>query len=358
MAVITSPTPPSEQRFLTAYLDLPFLKQFWKSAPERSPFSSSTDGMSAVWDNVDRFLKRSARIVIDAEEDQLRLDEKLVTYFLHTGQTDHVIPRPGVMDDFSTSEKVYVEDPFSVIMTGAEDIDVQDLRSRTGLLFLRHEDLEEEWPRLFHNRAVDVNDNSPTFQWADLCPHACPLNSIVVADRYAYNQFHSGGRAESFEDNIGGLLDTLLPQGPLDDHVHLTFITDLKPLWEKHRIKPSDVEADLRAFFETRRPRVDFLITVVSYREGSSHKDRFIFTNYGLLTSNDSFSFFKDRKLTKETLVNYIPSAEESSLVARRLKRMKSLQEPWQYGGGDEPVWMVHGDCQNRLFDRMDVEAR
>jgi hypothetical protein len=176
-----------------------------------------------------------------------------------------------------------------------------------------------------------------------------PLNSMVVADRFAYHQFHEGGRSESFEENLGALLDALLPEGPLDDHFHLTLVTDLTSLWDKYRVRASDVEARLRSFVESVRPKLDVLLTASSYRESSSHKDRFVFTNYGLLTSNDSLHFFEGGEVNKETLVHYLPSSEKGKAVRRRLHRMDRLQQPWEYGA--EPVWMVHGDCQNRLLE-------
>jgi hypothetical protein len=202
--------------------------------------------------------------------------------------------------------------------------------------------------RLFSDHVLDVNDSSPSFRWSHLHPHATPLNSIIVADRYAYNQFHDGNRSESFEQNLGALLNDLLPTGPLDDHLHLTLVTDLQPL-RGYEVKPSDVEERLRSFLKSRKPHLDVYLTVLGYTS-DGHKDRFIFTNYGMLTSNDSFSFFKNNNLSKNTLIHYIPaSGKRISTIRRRLRRLSELQERRKNQG----AW-CYGDFQNRLFKYTD----
>lgn len=350
MAVITNSPPDPGGRFLAAYVDLPFLKKLFQSAPD-SLLSPADEKWPEVWQNVYQFLQRSARIVIDAKEEEVLSEKLLSDYLLASGQYKHVDFKPNLKETLADSE-LYVNDPFSVFLLENKKLDLDKLRSRTGLLFLRHEDLREDWTRLFSDHVLDVNDSSPPFRWTNLCPHATPLNSIIVADRYAYTQFHDGPRSESFEQNLGALMDALLPAGPLDDYLHLTLVTNLKPLLNKHNVQPSDVAGHLRSFLESRRPQLDILLTVLGYREGG-HKDRFIFTNYGLLTSNDSFSFFSNESLTKETLVHHFPnSGERSQIVRRRLHRMLELQK----GRMSQGEW-CYGDFRNRLLENVDPDS-
>lgn len=321
MAKITNPTSALGERFLTAYVNLPFLKKLFLSAPDDVRTRPGKD-WPEVWWNVKQFLQRSARIVVDAKKEEVLSEDSLVKFFFGDGHHEHVEFQHGLSETIVESRELYVEDPFSVFLLEHSDFYPEDLRSQTGLLFLQHDDLEKDWPRLFSENVLDVNDSSPPFRWTDLKSHVIPLNSMVVADRFAYHQFHEGGRSESFKENLGALLDALLPEGPLDDHFHLTLVTDLTSLWDKYRVRASDVEARLRSFVESVRPKLDVLLTASSYRESSSHKDRFVFTNYGLLTSNDSLHFFEGGEVNKETLVHYLPSSEKGKAVRRRLHRM------------------------------------
>lgn len=347
MAVITNSPPDPGGRFLTAYVDLPFLEKLFQNAPD-SLLSPAEEKWPEVWQNVYQFLQKSARIVIDAREEEVLSKKLLTDYLLGSGQYKHVDFEPNLEDTLADSE-VYVNDPFSVFLLENSELNFDDLCSRTGLLFLQHEDLREDWPRLFNDHVLDVNDSSPPFRWTNLCPHATPLNSLIVADRYAYAQFHDDPRSESFERNLGALLDALLPAGPLDDHFHLTLVTDLTSLFGDHGVKPREMEQRLRSFLESKKPKLDILLTILGHRK-SGHKDRFIFTNYGLFTSNDSFAFFNGNHLTKDTLVRYIPnSGEDRSVIRRRLRRISELQEERKSQGE-----MGSGDFLNRLLKNGD----
>lgn len=211
---------------------------------------------------------------------------------------------------------------------------------------------------------MDTRGEHP-FTWKDLRRHALPLNTIIVADKYAFNLFHDGDRSEPFRPSLGELLDALLPDAPLVDPVHLSLMTDLERLYKKHEVKPADVCDKIRAYVDRRHPDLSVYVTVYGYPENNEHKDRFIFTNYELFSSNDSFSFFRTDGLHKETMLTYIPnSTRGSSVTAPRLKRMATVRKRASTyyftddkltGRGDlddaKEIRLASGADQNRLLD-------
>ncbi|WP_251963166.1 hypothetical protein [Salinibacter ruber] len=151
----------------------------------------------------------------------------------------------------------------------------------------------------------------------------------------------------------------------LDDPVHLTLVTDLKtslakdfePPADEDWPHPKDIREKIRDHLEEKRPELDLRLGVVGYSD-EGHKDRFIFTNYGLFTSNDSFSFFKDGRLNKETLVTYLPNSTRGAEVVKpRLQRMaKRLTDLGSFNaavydhGPDDMILLADGDDKNRLL--------
>lgn len=354
-------------RFLTAYVDLPFLRKLFREKPEDLS-TTPDDDWPMVWQNVYRFLQLSANIFVDAEEQVVRSDDAIARFLFGQGFHRHVEFHPGVSDRFTDPQSVEVDNhPHSVFLLENTDIPTRTLRDRTGLLFLKFEELNVQWSQVLEDHSLNVlpEDRLPNgrcpFRWKDLQVHAVPLNAIVIADKYAYKQFYDGG----YRQNLGKLLLALLPS-TLDFPVHITLVTDLtksvkndcETSPEKDWPHPKDIREEIRGHLDEHRPELDFRLGVVGYGD-DGHKDRFIFTNYGLFTSNDSFSFFDDGDLDKETLVTYLSSSMHGSCVVEpRLKRMaKYLNNlntfntaPYSGGSGRE-ILLADGDDQNRLLD-------
>lgn len=158
------------------------------------------------------------------------------------------------------------------------------------------------------------------------------------------------------------LLLALLPC-ELDHPIHVTLVTDLKTSVKKsfessagsEWPRPKDIHDEVQSHLEEHRPELEFRLGVVGYGD-HGHKDRLIFTNYGLFTSNDSFSFFKNGRLDKETLVTYLPSTTEGTEVVKpRLERMAGYLRSVDYfdaSGYDGPddILLARGNNKNRLL--------
>jgi hypothetical protein len=333
-------------RFLTAYIDLPFLEKLFSEKPDDiagSPFSNWPE----TWLNVYRFLQKNAKIVIGAGREAVTEQPILTHYLFGEGDWRHVECRPNLAQEYFDPASVTPDDPFSVYLFENPNVPVEELRDYTGLLFLRHDDLETDWLRLFDEHVLNVLPGSDhSFQWADFRPHANPLNAIVIADKYAYSQFMGQG----FEQNLGSFLCAVIPEGPLVVPFHITLLTDLQTPYEENGPHPNDIHDTIECYLESRRPELDIHITVASYK-GNDHKDRFIFTNYGVFSSNDSFTFLKNGKLSKETLVKYFPNGTQGDVVTKkRLQRISELcNEPLRYGR--DRMIMASGYNDNRLLE-------
>ncbi len=353
-------------RFLTAYVDLPFLEGLFREKPEDLS-TTPDDNWPMVWQNVYRFLQQSANIVIDAEEQVIESGGAVAGFLLGGGFYRHIDFQPGVSSRFTDPGSIEVDKhAHSLFLLESNDVPTTALRKRGGLLFLELDDLTAHWPRVLEGHSVNVLPENRLpgrkrpFRWDDLQAHATPLNALVVADKYAYKQFESG----TFEENLGELLLALLPH-ELDHPVHVTLVTDLKESVKKAFDSPSgnewphpkEIHDRVQSLLEENRPKLDTRLGVVGYGD-HSHKDRFIFTNYGLFTSNDSFSFFDGGELEKETLVTYLPSSTEGAEVVKpRLERMAkylrsiSRFDAKGYSRGPDQVLLASGDDKNRLLN-------
>lgn len=363
------PTAMLNDPFLTAYVDLPFLERFFREKPEEEDLTSPDD-WPTVWQNVYRFLKLSATVVFDVEEEPLRSEDLIARFLGGQGRKhrDNIKFQPEVFQSYTDPDSVEIANhPHSIFLLESPEVPTEELRERKGLAFLKLEDLKVHWSRLFEEHSLNVfpearlSEGKNEFGWADLKTHAVPLNALVIADKFAYMQFRN---KERFRQNLGELLLILLPE-TLDHPVHLTLVTDLEASLEKDFDPdkgdwphPKDIREDIRAYLGRNRPELDVRLGVVGYND-HGHKDRFIFTNYGLFTSNDSFSFFKNGRLDKETLVTYLPSSTHGSgIVEPRLERMAKYLDNLSHfntarykSGPDKKILLADGDDQNRLLD-------
>ena len=335
-------------RFLTAYVDLPFLETLFRNKPD--PMAPPDDDTPEIWQSVFRFLQRNARIVVDADRDTLASRPLLMRFLFGTGQWTHVDLRPSMAERFVDPDEVRIDNPYALFLLQRPGIPVKRLQERTGLLFLRYEDLRADWLRLFRQHNIDVTQEAEDeFRWSHLCRHGCPLNSIVIADKYAYNQFVKG----TFDQNIGALLLSMLPDH-VDETVHITLITDLWRAYEDKNIKPNAIYDCIVDHLSAHRPNLKVEITVSGYEQGAGHKDRFIITNYAFFDSNHSFAFFRDGGLHRSTLVHHLPFNEDGPKVERRLRRLAVINSnPPQYPRPNDgrPLLLGSGAGLNRLLD-------
>jgi hypothetical protein len=337
----------SDSRFLTAYVDLPFIEKLWASKPDlvADPYDERPD----IWRSVCGFLQRNARIVVDVDRETLEARPRLQAFLFDTGQVRHVRLNPDVTQNLSRVDQLREENPYTLFLFESPDIPVHDLREQTGLLFLRYDDLERDWLRLFRHHNIDIGaESGEAFEWGCLQRHGSPLNSIIVADKYAYNQFVNN----TFEENLGALLLALLPDR-INSTSHITLVTDLWTAYQEKRLKPNEIYDRIEDHIATHRTDLEVSLTVSSYGSGAGHKDRFIITNYALFASNDSFEFFRDGALRKETFVHHLPLSENGSKVKRRLKRLAEINSsPPEYPRPNQRGLLLgSGSGENRLLD-------
>jgi len=334
-------------RHLTAYIDRPF----WETLLRNKP-NDATTPWTNIWKGVYDFIREQAHVVACFPESDIKKNPVFAKTLLdYNVRIDF---RPELADKYVDDRDPFTiasSNPRSVFFFEDPEIPVQKLREQTGLLFLRHDELRAEWSRLFNVHEITVNpDSSSPFTWGDLTSHVEPLNAVVVADKYAWKDLLS----DNFTRNTGQLLKTLLPQSPIGVPVHITMVTDLAKLLQEHGKKPSFVYNRVETYLKEQLPEIPFNLTVLGY-DAAGHKDRFVITNYGELSSNDSFAFFKGHTLRKDTKVMYLPSSTHGETTARQLERISELtQEPatvFNPHDSEKPsVLLACGDNLNRLL--------
>lgn len=338
-----------QQRLFTAYIDLSFLKKLLRNKPD--PIDDTDGSWMDIWRSVYTFLRQHAKVKVDGKKEEVFSDETLTQVLLSEGQPDSVEFKPGITSQIDGEDSWLGEDPFSVFLFEDQDASLRELRMETGLLFLRHEDLTRRWSLLFQSSSIDLHGDDSSFRWKDFAQHARPLNSILVVDKYAYNQLASRSK---FVKNLGGLLSTLLPKHTPGHSIHVAIVTGLKKAYEDKGYRVSDLFETVRSFLDDQFGHLDIRLRLIGFDQ-DQHEDRFLFTNYGFFHSGDSFDYFQDDgTLQKDTLVKYLPLKEHETEVRRRLERLGKINvSPSSMIIGGEPIRLAEGDLGHRLFDQV-----
>lgn len=348
---------PSKQRLFTAYVDLPFLRKLLRSKPD--PISDSDRGWMEIWQSVFSFLRRHARVIVDGKKEEVLESEVLTHVLLSDGQPENVEFEPGVSNQLDGGNSWLGEDPFSVFLFEECNRSLRDLRRETGLLFLCHDDLDNRWPPLFQPGVVDLHGDADFFRWKDLSKHARPLNSILVVDKYAYQQLTTQSK---FARNIGGLLTALLPDHAPAHPIHIAIFTDLQEAIDDKGRKISDLYEVARRFIGDNLGHLEIQLRLLGLDKDdqNQHKDRFLFTNYGIFFSGDSFDYFDEDGLQTDTLVKYLPLKGHEDAALRRLEKFGKLNFSPPSGNDTDgsPLDLAEGDLRNRLLDWVQNRAR
>ncbi|MCS3642240.1 hypothetical protein [Salinibacter ruber] len=336
----------SQQRLFTAYIDLSFLRKLLRSKPD--PISDSDQDWMGIWQSVFSFLRRRARVIVDGREEKVLDSEVLTHVLLSDGQPQNVEFEPGISEQIDGKNGWLGEEPFSVFFFEECDTPLRMLREKTGLLFLCHDELNSRWPRLFQSNTIDLHGDNSTFEWNDLSPHARPLNTIIIADKYAYQQLASHS---NFTQNLGDLLETLLPDHTPEHPIDIAIVTGLqKAVAERYEVR--DLFQTARSFLDDKFGHLDIHLRLLDFDQ-NQHEDRFLITNYGIFFSGDSFDYFReDGSLRKNTLVKYLPMRGHETEALRRLRRFSNINfdPPLRYVDGNR-VQLAEGDPRNRLLD-------
>lgn len=336
------------QRLFTAYIDLSFLKKHLRSKPD--PIDDLDESWTDVWKSVFSFLRGHARVVVDGKQEEVFRSATLTHVLLSDGQTENVEFKPGISTQLDGENRWLGEDPFSVFLLEDCNRPLGVLRKETGLLFLRHDDLDDRWPLLFEADAIDLHGENNSFKWEDLSQHARPLNSLLVVDKYAYHQLASQSK---FAQNLGALLTALLPDHTPAHPIHVAIFTGLQKAINDDGRQISDLFETARDFLNNRFGHLDIQLRLLGFDE-DQHEDRFLFTNYGIFFSGDSFEYFReDGTLQKSTLVKYLPLKGHESEVLRRLKRFGEIgfSPPVGFDPRGGRIELARGDPENRLLN-------
>lgn len=336
-----------QDRLFTAYIDLSFLKRFLKSKAD--PIDEEEAEWMDVWQSVWTFIRRHARqIVVDGREEEVLNSDTLTRVLLDWSPSLEF--EPGITDQIDGTESWIRDEPFSVFLFEDCEKPLKSLRKETGLLFLNHEDLEDRWLALFRSTTIDLHGDT-SFDWKDLTPHASPLNSILIVDRYAYDQLAS--RSE-FARNLGGLLEAVLPTRNLSHSIDVAIFTDLQKAIDEDGREVSELFNTTREFLDDRFDHLNIRLRLLGLQghDEDHHEDRLLFTNYGFFLSGDSFDYFRE-KGTKDTLMSYLPLKGHEPEALRRLRRfsMIDFEPPQGYDRKGDLIRLAKGDPGNRLLD-------
>lgn len=338
----------SQQRLFTACIDLSFLRKLLRSKPD--PIDDLDESWMDVWNSVFSFLRQHARVIVDGKKEEVFSSETLTRVLLSDGQTENVEFKPGISTQVGGEDCCLEKNPFSVFLLDDCNRPLGVLRKETGLLFLRHDDLDDRWSSLFQADAIDLHGSGSSFKWEDLSQHARPLNSILIVDKYAYHQLASQSK---FTQNLGALLAALLPAHTPAHPIHIAIFTGLQKAINDEGRQISDLFETARNFLDNRFDHLDIQLRLLGFDE-DQHEDRFLFTNYGFFFSGDSFEYFReDGTLQKDTLVKYLPLKGHESEVFRRLKRFGeiSFSPPVGFDPRDGRIQLAKGGPGNRLLD-------
>lgn len=336
-----------QERLFTAYIDLPFLKKLLRNKPD--PISDADGEWMDIWQNVFTFLCQHAKVIVDGTEDEVLSDETLTQVLLSDGQPGSVKFKPGITGQIETEDSWVGEDPFSVFLLEDQDLSLKRLRTETGLIFLCHEDLADRWCLLFQQSSIDLHDDVSSFSWKDLARHARPLNSILIADRYAYKQLASRSK---FDQNLGSLLRAFLPEHTPAQPIHVAIVTGLEKAYNREGHRVSNLFETARSFLDNRFSHLDIRLRLLGFDQ-DQHEDRFLITNYGFFYSGDSFDYFQeDGAVQKNTLVKYLPLKGHEAEARTRLERFGEINvSPSSMIVGGERVRLAKGDLDHRLLD-------
>ena len=257
---------------------------------------------------------------------------------------------PGITDQIDGEESWIGDEPFSVFLFDDCEKPLKSLRKETGLLFLNHEALEDRWLALFQSTTIDIHGDT-SFDWEDFTPHACPLNSILIVDRYAYHQLAS--RSE-FARNLGGLLEALLPNQKPSHSIDVSIFTDLQKAIDKDGREVSNLFETARDFLDERFGNLNIRLRLLGLQshDDDHHEDRLLFTNYGFFLSGDSFDYIQGEG-NKDTLVSYLPLKGHEPEAISRLRRFSMIDfEPLEgVDRNGDAIRLAQGDPGNRLLD-------
>ena len=192
---------------------------------------------------------------------------------------------------------------------------------------------------LFHSEVFSILNTDTDWQRIlQTIKHPC--NALVMTDNYLFSEH------DIYMENLKSICASLMPE-TLDDNFKFDFtIIGFNP---KKDVSPLEISYNMLAkyFKETYSYSVNLTIIRADFH------DRFIFTNYHLITSGQGFALFKRNKLApgKSTTIDCKPITYEGRTSSVEHTRRMMLEKCIAINRSNSPAsGRMIGDGRNRLL--------
>lgn len=288
----------------TVFCELPVIEQiindYWKT---RMDVDSSQDNLTKT-NHWFLLLSKFAELVIDIDKTdfiELALKNPIYKQLLKNSVSggskiqhwkEHII-------DIEKDNR-YEDFPTALFLLDRTEAYCNQKIKEYGLIFLNGENYKSFTKNLFFLSDVQVKTNkkrSDISEWSDFRRLTHPMNSLILTDNFILSD------KLDISINLIPLLDALLPDKLNKCKFQLMIITKEMdpPTFNTRYAEVLNQIGKLNRNYE-----IEFSLITASI--GKTH-DRRIFTNYSLLESNNSFTYFDaDGKVKKNTTLHAFPS--------------------------------------------------
>jgi hypothetical protein len=180
--------------------------------------------------------------------------------------------------------------------------------------------------------------------WSDIAIYKHQLNSIIIADNHILSEI------SLLENNLLSILGELLPEKDLDIPIHITiFTSDEDNSGNSKNSNFKLIEDKIRKYLTTDLKLNLFKLSVFVKSSKKFHNRR-IFTNYFIITSDNTFNYFdqkgKPRLDSKLTFIPYTGITQGNTFWQLYSSELSMLEEITKH-----PLSMEGDTFINRLFE-------
>jgi hypothetical protein len=332
----------------TVFIDLPIIEQivhdYWN---HRLDTEASLDDLSTLqhWFNL---ISKYSELILDSSETdffELAKSNPILKQLLKNSQTggSKLICWKNHQVDLIEGNR-FEDFPTALFLLNRDEDCCKQMTQSYGLIFLNGETYKSFTGKLFLLSDVQVktnSDRSDITAWSDFKQLTHPMNSLILTDNFILKD------QSDISANLIPLLDALMPDELSNCNFQLMIITQEM---ESSLFNSRYSEVKNKISLLGRNYEMEF--SLITAAIGKTH-DRRIFTNYGLLESNNSFTYFNAAgKVKKNTTMHLFPSflvASGNDLMLNKnlntLAEVKSIVENhFRQSKGPDPR------INNRLF--------
>lgn len=248
-----------------------------------------------------KIIMRVKKVVLSEEEDWR--DNPLLLK-MHQSGVDFLTVEQSVINDIITNHPEYVlDDPCSAYLLDIDAEKAKTIQSKYGVICQSQVDcsnvlVKKGW-------RLDTSDENKEQTWLSFFSgHECPLNTIIIVDRY----FFSSEENESIEDsfhNLRQIMDALLPIKSPSEVLQVCIVFDFSKLKKKDKRENGD-EYTFKSLAEKvnkiKRNLRDysFIIEMISVdsncKDYSETHDRRILTNFSVTSATHKLKAFSQNQ--------------------------------------------------------------